>query len=133
MNWRVKMNKIKVIDLLNMISKGEEVPKKIKYRGEIAEYDEELFDYWIENLFKDTGYLFEGIFVNYGNKLNDEVEIIEEEKEIEKINIISDTLIAFDDKYQDINIGGCTPTQIAFATKINEIIDVINDMRDKEC
>ena len=31
------MNKRKVIDLLNMISKGEEIPKKIKFNGNIYE------------------------------------------------------------------------------------------------
>lgn len=121
----MKMKKIKVIDLLTKIANGEEVPKKIKFNDE-----EYTLGYGNTYEDKNGNFLLGGRYNNL--ILNDEVEIIKEEKEIEKINIISDTLIAFDDKYQDINIGGCTPTQIAFATKINEIIDVINDMRDKE-
>ena len=59
------------------------------------------------------------------------VEIIEEEQDIEEIDIINDKMIAFDDKYQDIYIGGCTPAQIAFATKINEIIKEVNRLKNK--
>lgn len=137
------MNKIKIIDLLNKIANGEEVPKKIKYRGEIAEYDEELFDYWIENLFKNTGYLFEGIFVNYGNKLNDEVEIIEEEKEIEFEDIetfgihYSWDYIDYKDieelkKYVNKDFQNIFDTLDKLIKNQKKIIDVINDMRDKE-
>ena len=80
------MNKIKVIDLLNMISKGEEVPKKIKYNlleknYQILVYDEEEQEYRYENDYNN--------FCTFPNHhLNDEVEIIEEEKKIpEKLNI----------------------------------------------
>lgn len=78
------MNKIKVIDLLNMISKGEEVPKKIKVFGGEFEFlyqsgDRTYFDY-------DGDYLFSDEY-DWENNLNNEVEIIEEEKEIEKLNL----------------------------------------------
>ena len=116
------MIKITIYELLGLMKDGK-APKKIKYNGVIAEYDEKLFDYWNENLFRDTGFLFKGIFGNDENHLNDEVEIIEEEKEIEHINI----QYWRDDKYTpEERINVCMTT-------INELIDVINDMRDKEC
>ena len=74
------MNKIKVIDLLNMISKGEEVPKKIKWENIIYAYSEYDKDY-LECPFSDEEY--KGLFDMRDNILtqflNDEVEIIEEE------------------------------------------------------
>jgi hypothetical protein len=104
---------MKIIDLLNKIAKGEKI-KKFKYKNRVF-YSVDN-DYWCDEI--GGWFSVEVLDISI---LNDEVEIIEEEKEIEKINIISDTLIAFDDKYQDINIGGCTPTQIAFATKIKKV------------
>jgi hypothetical protein len=71
------MKTIKVIDLLNKIANGEEVPKKIKYRNNIYEYEDS--DYFGN----DIGYLFERY--NSIAILNDEVEIIEENKIPEKL------------------------------------------------
>ena len=45
---------MKIIDLLNKIANGEEVPKKIKIKDEIWIYDE--IDYRASD---DRGYLFE--------------------------------------------------------------------------
>ena len=117
------MIKITIYELLGLMKDGK-APKKIKYNGVIAEYDEKLFDYWNENLFIDTGFLFKGIFGNDENHLNDEVEIIEEEKEIEKLNLDTDKL-----KGKEI----VRAIDYLLEGKINELIDVINDMRDKEC
>ena len=75
------MSKLKVIDLLNMISRGEEVPNKIKYCRTIFYYDDNSRDYIsVSNEFNSGGisickYIF-------GGDLNDEVEILEEEKKI---------------------------------------------------
>ena len=74
---------MKVIDLLVRLANGEEVPKKIKYDNAIAEYDEEEKDYYAE------GYsaLFAYTIPKY---MNDEVEIIEEDKKIpEKLKILN--------------------------------------------
>ena len=65
---------MKVIDLLNKIANGEEVPKKIKYINKFFDYDNA--DYFNT----DIGYLFERCTLCV--ILNDEVEIIEEEKKI---------------------------------------------------
>ena len=73
------MDKIKVIDLLNMISKGEEVPKKIKYEKDTYIHIDN-YCYYCE----DTNLILsDRIFAEY-SKLNDEIEIIEEDKKIEQ-------------------------------------------------
>ena len=106
---------MKVIDLLVKISKGEEVPKKIKYDGMIFDYQEDTYEYlcYEENNFSLLGY------DNPYDMLNDKVEIIEEEKKIEKIDFR--TLNTQKEKNR------------VMKDTINQLIDVINDMRDKEC
>ena len=66
---------MKVIDLLNKIAKGEEVPKKIKYENEVYVSDYEGMVFY--KLEVDYGLFLERI--NDTNLLNDEVEIIEED------------------------------------------------------
>lgn len=65
---------MKIIDLLNKIANGEEVPKKIKYDGTIYEYNERVdFYYWKESsLYRE--------FATNGNCLDKEVEIIDDEE-----------------------------------------------------
>ena len=71
---------MKIIDLLNKIANGEEVPKKIRYINLIWEYDDEVKDYIHDDL-----YLFYKI--NGIGLINNFVEILEEEKKIpEKLN-----------------------------------------------
>lgn len=105
--------KIKIIDLFNKIANDEEVPKKIKYFGEIYEYSEDMKFYY------QNGFSMYRDFFTEGNCLNDEVEIIEEEKEIEKIGKIYD---GFTDSYYDT----CLETTIK---KVDEIIDVVNKLK----
>ncbi len=69
------MNKITVIEILNKIANGEEIPKKIKHWQEIYELKESIFIIY-EN--KDGDYL------DLVQCLTDEVEIIEEDNKIEK-------------------------------------------------
>jgi len=97
---------MKIIDLLNMISKGEEVPYRIKYIGKIYEYVEEMKWYLRDDMKCELS--------NSKKCLNDEVEIIEEDKKIEKLEMFipqreSDT----------------------YCTKYNEIVDKINEIIDK--
>ena len=73
--------KIKIIDLLNKIANGEEVPKKIKYEKDTYIHIDN-YCYYCE----DTNLILsDRIFAEY-SKLTDEVEIIEEPKKIEKIS-----------------------------------------------
>ena len=72
---------MKIIDLLNKIANGEEVPKKIKYKGIVREFDYEDKDYIGKNTY--DYYLFHDILAaGTGDKMvtgiNDEVEIIED-------------------------------------------------------
>ena len=69
---------MKVIDLLNKIATGEEVPKKIKYDNKYYTYNKEQDDYEIFTICH-YDYLLDGI--NTFSSLNDEVEIIEEPKD----------------------------------------------------
>lgn len=81
---------MKVIDLLNKIANGEEVPKKIKFGDKIWKYNSGdkiwkynsiVQDYMNED---NNEYLFANIFgIETEKALNYEVEIIEEPKKIE--------------------------------------------------
>lgn len=105
---------MKIIDLLNKIANGEEVPKKIKYDNAIAEYDEEGKDYYSEG--------YSGLFsYTIPEFINDEIEIIEDKK-IKKISHFdinaSKSIKELEDSVNLLNRG--------ITTKINEIIDYIN-------
>ena len=116
------MNKIRVIDLLNKIANGEEVPKKIKYKGHIYQYQ-----------YKDTK---EANIINYYHseethhhlidggwhdiRLNDEVEIIEEDKKIKKITV-QDLL--------DLDTGSLLKRIV---DNQNELIDEVNTLKERE-
>lgn len=101
---------MKVIELLNRIANGEEVPKKIKYMEYTFELEDNEYipitnDYHGEDLFDYIDFI----------DLNNEVEIIEEDKKIEKLkpDVIDDNNKAW---YKLDTL----------ADKINEIIDVLN-------
>ena len=95
---------MKIIDLLNKIANGEEVPKKIKFGYDIYELGKNTRDYYnIENK------ICLSLEYNILSNLNDEVEIIEEKKIPEKIK----------DKY-------CSQiSKVELAQKYNEIIDYL--------
>lgn len=80
--------KIKIIDLLNIIANGEEVPKKIKYRDKIWEYASTVLGRGYQHYsecWQDWKTLQSEVYLE--ECLNDEVEIIEEPKKIEKAKI----------------------------------------------
>ena len=119
--------KIKIIDLLNKIANGEEVPKKIKWENIIYAYSEYDKDY-LEYPFSDEEY--KGLFDMRNNILtqflNDEVEIIEEPKKIEKITVREKTLGFPNGEWTARNMDK------AFAIKINELIDEINNLKEND-
>ena len=106
---------MKIIDLLNKIAKGEEVPKKIKWLGKIYEYDEDEYKFYYQN-----GYSLYREFFTEGNCLDDEVEIIEENE----VNTIK--------SYELDELDGWRDVALFYQYKFNELIAVIKDMRDKE-
>ena len=116
------MNKIKVIDLLNMISRGEEVPKKIKYEKDTYIHIDN-YCYYCE----DTNLILsDRIFAEY-SKLNDEVEILEETKKIEKIaRCDSIKMTHYGELYKP------TENEEILRIKINELIDEINNLKGND-
>ena len=112
--------KIKIIDLLNKIANGEEIPKKILLNGIVFEYQED--DYLYKDEDKKEHWLFSASYTDkytwLENFLKAEVEIIEEPKKIKKLDI--------DFKKIDDEI-----VYLEFESNINEIIDEINNLKDK--
>jgi len=76
---------IKVIDLLNKIANGEEIPKKIKVKDYIFIWKVSDNGTGYYNVKEDTGYYWLENYVSLDNSedLNTEIEIIEEEPEID--------------------------------------------------
>ena len=100
---------MKVIDLLNKIANNEEVPLKIKVKG--YEYRQSNGQFWCD---ETEMYLIDNCTSIY--QLNDEIEIIEEDKKIEKLESF---VLASDDPM-------LTKVIAMIANKIGEIIDYIN-------
>lgn len=121
------MNKIKVIDLLNMISKGEEVPKRIKYKDEIRDYNDKDKDYTCsnsKNYFLFFNILRKNIGEEFKKALNDEVEIIEENKLPEKINVKGS--YNSNKGFEDFN-----DNEKILVDKINDLLDYL-ESKEKE-
>ena len=101
---------MKIIDLLNKIANGEEVPKKIMYKDKIYKFDCDDGDYFNN---ENSEFLFADLFERCWTQdfINDTVEILEEEKKIpEKL---------------DINLGNMTPTEKYISNTVNGIIDYL--------
>ena len=79
---------MKIIDLLVKISQGEKMPKKIKYEGYVWKYSTDAKDYCRDDTDEEYIYLFQDLFEKAIYFLNNEVEIIEEDKEFEDIREI---------------------------------------------
>lgn len=108
---------MKVIDLYVMVSKGEQ-PKKFKYRDELWAYSVDDYDFrTLKQEYGDYEYLMSIIDTS---NLNDEIEIIIEEKEIEELDLgearpNGEYIISINDKkIQD---------------KINELVREVNKIK----
>lgn len=113
--------KITIYELLGLVKDGK-APKKIKYNDIVLEYNEESEDYYE---YYRRG-LFEYKFTSCTEFLNDEVEIIEESKKIEKITVREKTLGFPNGEWTARNMDK------AFAIKINELIDEINNLKEND-
>jgi len=113
---------MKVIDLLNKIANGEEVPKKIKYKYNIyyAEFSSSSGkSYYCD----DEGDTLLLEVIDSVDQLNDEVEIIEEDKKIENIGANN---YEWNYKY-DIRTPQAVVDNLELVRqKINEIIKHLN-------
>ncbi len=108
---------MKVIDLLNKIAKGEEVPEKIKYNTKIYNWDEDAYLHYEDEYTPEEAFL-EGIRTDM--VLNDEVEIIEEKpKKIEECKSYED-FEGIDDYIEHLR------------DKINKLIKAVNYLLEKE-
>ena len=103
--------KIKIIELLNKIANGEELPKSIKYYGFIWQLHNGNYVENGQRMLED--YLANGIV----ESLNDYVEILEDNtEEIEELLTIED--------YE------CDKTDIRLnRDKINELVKAVNSIR----
>ena len=123
--------KIKIIDLLNKIANGEEVPEKIKYKNEIYKRYQNistnnLYYYQVPNKCK---FLIDQL--SSAIDLLDEVEIIEEPKKIEKIKSNGDEF--YSDYIETWISKNKTDAYCEFLmNKINELIDEINNLKEKD-
>ena len=118
--------KIKIIDLLNEIANGEEVPKKIKHEGLIYNWDITGYLHYEDEHTRERAFL-EGYRTDMC--LNDEVEIIEEDKPIEELKIARNEK----DNKMFLRVENHHATMrkidVVFATKINELVKEINKMK----
>ena len=115
---------MKIIDLLVKISQGEKMPKKIKYEGYVWKYDKVAKDYYRNDIDEEYIYLFQELFKKEtGFFINNEVEIIEEDKKIIRLEFeegnIEDKL--FLARYITHN-----------RAKINELIDEVNKLKGEK-
>lgn len=114
---------MKVIDLFNKKANGEEVPKKIRiagwcYKFEWVKHDENYYD-------KNADIDLMSCLSMCEDEFNREVEIIEEDKPIEKITID----LNYANHYSKANVKA---NGKYLAEKINEIIDRLNNLEKKE-
>ena len=109
--------KIKIYDLLGLVKDGK-APKKIKYRDNIWGYVSTImgtgYQYY-STFFEEWKTLQNQVYLE--EHLNDEVEIIEEPKKIEKIDF--GTLNTQKEKNR------------AMKDTINKLIDEINNLKEK--
>lgn len=125
--------KIKMIDLLNKIANGEEIPKKILLNGIVFEYqgddylykDEDKKEHWLFSVSYTDKYMW------LENFLKAEIEIIEEPKNIEKIKMYQDEEGQYflNNRNSKIYIR-CDETDF-MVDKFNELIDEINNLKEK--
>lgn len=115
---------MKVIDLLNKIANGEEAPKQIYYEGDTynlinnGRYD------WYQNDNDSSGFL-DNVY-RIKDFLNDEVEIIEEEKEIEEISLY----LRQEDYDTKRNINYHNENLKILTNIINELIDETKKLKE---
>jgi len=126
---------MKVIDLLNKIAKGEEVSKRIRYKGIVFTYiwtNRKALKY-VNEEYEDGDNARRHLFW-YVDSFDDEVEVIEEKKEIEKINYypIRKNEIAVDYIENNETKHFClNKKEKYFVDKINELVRELNELKNK--
>ena len=118
--------KIKIIDLLNAIAEGKELPEKFMYKGHLY-YRQKTkgICYRCDELNE----IFEECLVF--EDLNDTVEIIEEPKKIKKIEMYQDEEGHYFLNKQDRKVYVNCDEIDFMVDKFNELIDEINNLKEK--
>ena len=105
--------KVKIIDILNRIAEGKNIPIKIKINDEVYIYDKEKNDYKVKH---GGYYFFDDIALS--NSLNEEVQILDNETNgIEEIICITSD--------ENTMIWICIQ-------KINELVKAINKLNNQD-
>lgn len=122
--------KIKISDLVNKVINREEMPKEVLFNGNIYKWCNNIGDYRKDGwgsclIIKDVFDNFDR-YGSFYNMLFEEVEIIEEPKKIEKITVREKTLGFPNGEWTARNMDK------AFAIKINELIDEINNLKEND-
>lgn len=118
------MKTMKMIDLLVKIANREEVPEAIIYNGETYQKCRSLNGMCFYENLENSIYLLESILTSFD--LLREVEIIKEDKKIEKISLPS-----FDEFKKMSAEERYTVTAIEYDL-LNNIIDKINDLKEND-
>ena len=117
---------MKVIDLLNKIVNGEEVPEYVKYKNHHSLDMEDTMMVCKENLF----YKLDQLEIY----LNDEIELIEEDKEIEKLERINGSYLVDLRSDNSIEEQSEAITNLIIylnnnVDKLNELIKAVNELK----
>lgn len=120
------MKTIKIIDLLNKIANGEKVPKEFTFAGILYKTDD-ISKYSHKDAIGNS--FFREYYLT-PNFLNNELEIIEEEKEIEKLRINNGKVNGTWENGNNYCYTLSAP-QTVIINKINELIEAVNEMRAK--
>lgn len=132
--------KIKVIELLNIVARGKDIPKKIKVY--LRKDGEQMPDYYI---FNDYGYYenskeesFVEDWLNNTMKLNEEVEILEDEEDndISSLNAFKLMEAPYMAKCLDKNsheefMEHLKQSEVEIVHKIGELIEKVNKIDRK--
>lgn len=117
------MKTIKIIDLYNLIANEEfdKLPKKVKYCHTEFEYDENEKNYHSEAWWADL--LLTG---EISKHLNDEIEILEDEKEMpKKLNLYENLQDILNSDDESIVLNAIHDCLVCEKIKINEILDYL--------
>lgn len=118
--------KITMYELLGLVKDGK-APKKIKYEYSIYELTHERNDYYCKN--EKEWFTNE---INALGVLNNEVEIIEEPKKIEKIERYQDEEGHYFLNKQDRKVYVNCDEMDFMVDKFNELIDEINNLKEND-
>ena len=101
------MNKIKIIDLFNLIANKEEIPKRIRFKGIIFN--------WINNHYMSEDNKI-NLTIDIMKDLNTEIEIIEEQQDID-IQSIEEIEVSMNGNAKIIDNRTYTINQLVQAVK----------------